>query len=110
MEHGIGMQPFQAAAKKQFIEQMAEAQKLPELAKHPQLLDGAVMVTQGDDPTYWVALHDRRTVLWKRYVGSTASPGHQLCANVPASDESYGSLGNSDECLGKVYDAAGKAL
>jgi hypothetical protein len=110
IEHGIGMQSFQAAAKKQFIAQMTEAHKLPELARHPQLLDGAVMVTQGGDPTYWVALHDRRAVVWKRYVGSTPSPGHRLCANVPASDESYGSLGNSDECLGEVYDAAGKAL
>lgn len=110
IEQVIGMQPFQTAAKKQFIEQMAEAHKLPELARHPQLLDGAVMVTQGNDPTYWVALRDRRAVVWKRYVGSTASPGHRLCADVPASDESYSSLGNSDECLGKVYDAAGKAL
>jgi hypothetical protein len=110
IEHGVDMQSFQAGAKKQFIEQMAEVHKLPELAKHPQLLDGAVLVTQGDDPTYWVALHDRRAVVWKRYVGRTPSPGHSLCANVPASDEALGSLGSSDECLGKVYDAAGKAL
>lgn len=110
IEHGVDMPSFQAGTKKQFIEQMAEAHKLPELAKHPQLLDGAVLVTQGDDPTYWVALHDRRAVVWKRYVGSTPSPGRPLCANVPASEESFGSLGNSDECIGKVYDAAGKAL
>jgi hypothetical protein len=110
IEHGVDMQSFQAGAKKQFIEQMAAAHKLPELAKHPQLLDGAVLVTQGDDPTYWVALHDRRAVAWKRYVGNTSTPGHPLCSNVPAPDESFGSQGNSDECVGKVYDAAGKAL
>jgi len=110
IKHGIGVQPFHAEAKKQFIEQMAEGHKLPELAKHPQLLDDAVMVTQGGDPTYWVALHDHRAVMWKRHVGSTASPGHRLCASVPVSEKDYPHLGNSDECLRKVYDAAGKAL
>lgn len=109
IEHGIGIQPFHAEAKKQFVTQMAEAHKLPELATHPHLLDGAVIVMQGGYPTYWVALRDHRAVMWKRYIGYRAT-GHRLCAGVPVSGEDWRSVGNTDECFGKVYDAAGKAL
>jgi hypothetical protein len=110
MEPGIGIQPFNAEAKKQFIEQMREAHKLPELATHPHLLDGAVIVEQGDYPTYWIALRDRRSIEWKRFVGVHVEHGGRMCAGVPVTGEDWRSVGNTDECISKVYDAAGHAL
>jgi hypothetical protein len=110
IERGVGWQPFKAKARKQFITQMNQAHKLPELAVHPDLLDGAVMVEQGRNPTYWVALRDRRAVQWKRFVMGKAPAGHRLCAGVPFSEDNFPGMGNLDDCLGQVYDASGKAL
>lgn len=110
MNRGIGLQPFHTEAKKQFIAQMGDAHKLPELAKHPDLLDGAVMVAQGYNPTYWVALRDRRAIVWKEFVNGKLPPGHRSCAGVPILQKDFPDLGNLYDCLGLVYDAAGKAL
>jgi len=110
MEEGIGNPPFGAEAKKQFIAQMSEAHKLPDLVADPRLLDGAEMVKQGFYPTYWVALRDHRAVAWKRYVGGKSTAGRRLCAEVSDPDESARVLGITDDCMGQAYDAAGRAL
>ncbi|WP_213950110.1 hypothetical protein [Luteibacter sp. dw_328] len=93
-----GMPSFEASEKKRFIARMGETHKLPELVSHPELLDGAVMVTEDDGPfikgprsrgsIYWVALRDQRTVALTR----------------------LGVCKNSDDCIVKVYDSEGKAL
>jgi hypothetical protein len=112
MERSIGWQLFDARTKKQFVMQMLQLHKLPELAEHPALLDGAVMVEQGRDPTYWVALHDRRAIEWKRFVMGHIPAGHHECASVPmsTSDEDFPDNENLDDCLGQVYDANGIVL
>nr|WP_157504318.1 hypothetical protein [Luteibacter rhizovicinus] len=93
-----GLPSFGASEKKQFVARMSEAHTLPELVSHPELLDGAVMVTEDDGPfikgprsrgsIYWVALRDQRTVALTR----------------------LGVCKNSADCTVKVYDSEGKAL
>ena len=76
---------------------MREAHKLPELATHPHLL-------------VLVALRDHRSIEWKRFVGVRVEHGSRMCAGVPVTGEDWRSVGNTDECISKVYDAAGHAL
>lgn len=73
-ESGVAI--FDESAKARFAAQMQELNELPELGSHPELLDGAVLVTQGNDPAllgprskspiYWIALRDHRAVALTR--------------------------------------------
>lgn len=91
----------------QFLAQMSALGRLPELKAHPERMRGAVMVLEGRDPIYWIALPDHRAVLWKQYTKKPGGPGTMRCASVPMGDEEGAGASMDDLCLGVVYDAYG---
>ena len=89
----------------QFVNQMQQMKKLPELRAQPSLMRGAVMVEEGDLPTYWIVLADRRSIIWKQALDSDKSVVGS-CASIPIADS--GSFDINDICLGKIYGADGR--
>lgn len=97
---GWGWLNEQTAA--QFVNQMQQMKKLPELRTQPALMRGAVMVEEGMLPIYWVVLADRRSVVWKE---ASEKPAAGSCPSIPIADEGPT---DTDICLGRVYGADGR--
>jgi hypothetical protein len=99
---------------RQFVLQMQQLKKLPELQSDPSLMHGAVMVEEGNAPAYWIVLPDRRAVLWKEFSDAPATGDTLRCQSVPMGDEDddedfLGAI-DTDLCIGKVYSATGEEL
>lgn len=90
----------------QFINQMQQQKKLPELRAQSSLMRGAVMVEEGDSPIYWIVLTDRRSVIWKEAVSNSDKSAAGSCASIPIADS--GPVDINDICIGKVYGADGR--
>jgi len=97
----------------QFVQQMQAMHKLPELGNHPDLMNNAVMVLEGDNPSYWIVLPDHRAVLWKSFTKEEASAGTMRCASVPMGmddDDDKDDSFLTDLCQGIVYGSDGQLM
>jgi len=90
----------------QFVRQMQDMKKLPELRAQPALMHGAVMVAEGNPPAYWIVLADRRTVLWKQASYDPSPSVGTSCLPIPMGDGAASEYPAG--CLGKVYGADGR--
>ncbi|GLQ99154.1 hypothetical protein [Dyella mobilis] len=90
----------------QFVSQMQQMKKLPELQTRPALMQGAVLVEEGEWPIYWVVLSDRRAVLWKQASQASDKPFAGSCPAIPMGDGDV--TGIYDTCIGKVYGVDGR--
>ncbi|MHA6204911.1 hypothetical protein ACXU4B_10835 [Dyella soli] len=96
------------ATARQFVQQMQDMKKLPELATQPALMQGAVMVAEGNPAAFWIVLADRRTVLWKQTSYEPTPTVGTSCPPVPLGDGASSEY--QDGCLGKVYGTDGQEL
>jgi hypothetical protein len=71
-------------------------------------MKGAALVTEG--LTFWIALPDHRTVLWKKgYDDTPASRGTMRCGQIPDSNgKAYPD--KPDLCIGKIFGASGDVM
>lgn len=90
----------------QFLNQMQQMKKLPELRSRPSLMRGAVLVEEGDLPVYWIVLADRRSVIWKQAAPTANKSTGGSCASIPMADSDP--VGVNDLCLGTVYGVDGR--
>ncbi|WP_281851456.1 hypothetical protein [Dyella sp. GSA-30] len=88
----------------QFVQQMRAMRKLPELKTDPSLMQGAVMITEGQSPVYWIVLSDGRAVRWKEYASSKDIKKSERCEGILHDDDDPPSLPITDRCLGDVYE------
>lgn len=98
---------------RQFVDEMGQMGRLPDIVAKPALLDGAVVVGQGRNPLYWMVLADRRAVAWKEFVAGHLPPGGKLCSSLfmegmQDMDDMIASH-PTDNCIGRVYGPDGKA-
>jgi len=84
---GFGFHWLSERAKDQFVAQMAELGRFPELASSPELMRSAVLVTSGPDPDEWIVLPDGRAIHWKRFTDEPASEGTMRCDMTPVGEE-----------------------
>lgn len=97
-----------AATSAEFVHDMQALHKLPELNINPQLMKGAALVVEG--LTFWIALPDHRTVLWKRsYDNAPASRGTMRCGEIlDSSGKPYDE--KPDLCIGEIFAADGDVV
>lgn len=105
--------PPQKKTSRQFVDEMSQMGRLPDIVSKPALLDGAVVVGQGRNPLYWMVLADRRAVAWKEFVVGHLPSGGKLCPGLfmegmEDMDEMIASH-PTDNCIGRVYGPDGQA-
>jgi hypothetical protein len=111
MSDRFGYAWLNEATAAQFVDQMEQLGKLPELKSSPDLIRDAVMVEVGWSPTYWIVLPDRRAVLWKKYRDDHVVPGTRHCDGLPSKNGTVERWDRGkDLCIGKVYSAEGEEL